>query len=360
MKRLRTALIGCGKVGRIHAKALSAIPESEFCAVCDSDAGRARAFADEFGVRGYTAIDEMLALEKIEAVCVCTPHPLHAPAAIAAAAHHAHILVEKPLAASLDDCDRMIEAARKNGVELGMVSQRRFFEPVERMKGAIDAGKIGSPILGSVLMLSWRDAAYYMSDPWRGKWETEGGGVLVNQAPHHLDLLQWFMGPVEEIIGYAKNLNHPTVEVEDTAIACLRFRNGGLGSIVVSLSQRPGIYSKVHIHGSNGASVGVQTDTGATFIAGMSEMGNPALNDIWTVPGEEGQLTEWIAEDRRQFTERRDPDYYHKLQMRDFLQSLLAGKHPRVTAEDGRAVVEIFQALYLSNREGRPVRLPIS
>lgn len=360
MNRLRTALIGCGKVGRIHAKALSAIPESEFCAVCDSDAARARAFAEEFGARGYTSIDEMLESEKIEAVSVCTPHPLHAPAALTAAQHHAHILVEKPLAASLEDCDRMIEAARENGVELGMVSQRRFFEPVERMKAAIDAGKIGTPILGTVLMLSWRDAAYYTSDPWRGKWATEGGGVLVNQAPHHLDLLQWFMGPVEEITGYAKNLNHPTVEVEDTAVACLRFRNGGIGSIVVSLCQHPGIYSKVHIHGSNGASVGVQTDTGATFIAGMSEMGDPAVNDIWTVPGEEEQLALWIAEDRRQFSARRDPDHYHKLQIRDFLQCAIIGKRPRVTADDGRAVVEIFQALYLSNRDGRPVQLPLS
>jgi predicted dehydrogenase len=360
MKRLRTGLIGCGKVGRIHAKALRAIPESEFRAVCDLDAARARAFAEEFGVGGYTSLEDMLESEKIEAVCVCTPHPLHAHAAITAAGHHAHILVEKPLAASLDDCDRMIEAARINGVELGMVSQRRFFEPVERMKAAIDAGKIGEPILGTVLMLSWRDAAYYRSDPWRGKWATEGGGVLVNQAPHHLDLLRWFMGPVAEITGYAKNLNHPTVEVEDTAIACLRFRNGSLGNIVVSLSQRPGIYSKVHIHGSNGASVGVQTDTGATFIAGMSEMGEPAQNDIWTVPGEEKQLAEWIAEDRRRFRERCDPDQYHKLQIRDFLQSALAGKRPRVTAEDGRAVVEMFQALYVSSREGRPVQLPLS
>jgi predicted dehydrogenase len=360
MNRVRTALIGCGKVGRIHARALSVIPESEFCAVCDSDATRARAFAEEFNVRGYAAIEKMLKAETIEAVCVCTPHPLHAPAAIAAARHGAHILVEKPLAATLDDCDRMIEAARKNGVELGMVSQRRFFEPVERMKSAIDAGKIGMPILGTVVMLSWRDATYYTSDPWRGKWATEGGGVLVNQAPHHLDLLQWFMGPVDEITGYAKNLNHPTVEVEDTAVGSLRFRNGGLGSIVVSLCQRPGIYSKVHVHGSNGASVGVQTDTGATFIAGMSEMGDPAVNDLWTVPGEEEQLAQWVADDRRQFVARRDPDYYHKLQVRDFLQSVIAGKRPRVTAENGRTVVEIFQALYLSNRESRPIRLPLS
>src|SRR5262249_56593669 len=126
--------------------------------------------------------------------------------------------------------------------------------------------------------------------PWRGKWDTEGGGVLVNQSPHMLDLLQWFMGPIEEVSGCWANINHPGIEVEDTAVATIRFRNGGLGCIATSVSQNPGIYTKVHIHGSNGASVGVQTDCGATFIAGVSAMSEPPLNDIWTIPGEEHGL----------------------------------------------------------------------
>ncbi len=140
-------------------------------------------------------------------------------------------------------------------------------------------------------MYSWRDRAYYQSDPWRGKWATEGGGVLVNQSPHQLDLIEWLMGDVEEVSGYWANLNHPEIEVEDTAVATLRFRSGGLGSIVTSLSQKPGFYTKVHIHGSNGASVGVETDRGATFVAGMSEIAEPPLNDLWTIPGEEHKLS---------------------------------------------------------------------
>ena len=166
------------------------------------------------------------------------------------------------------------------------------------MKAAIDAGKIGTPVLGVFQMYSWRDPAYYLSDPWRGKWDTEGGGVLVNQSPHQLDLLLWFMGPAAEVSGYWANLNHPTVEVEDTAVATIRFRNGGLGSIVTSLSQKPGIYTKVHVHGSNGASVGVETDRGPTFIAGVSAIAEPPLNDLWTIPGEEHLLAAFQAEDR--------------------------------------------------------------
>ncbi len=156
-----------------------------------------------------------------------------------------------------------------------MICQRRFFEPCQRIRQAIDDGKLGKPVLGTVTMLGWRDAAYYKSDPWRGTWKGEGGGVLVNQAPHQLDLLMWYMGEVEEMFGYWGNLNHPMIEVEDTAITVIRFKSGALGNIVVSNSQNPALYGKVTVHGSNGASVGVQTDGGAMFIAGMSNITEP-------------------------------------------------------------------------------------
>ena len=153
------------------------------------------------------------------------------------------------------------------------------------------------PILGSVAMYGWRDEAYYRSDPWRGSWQGEGGGVLVNQAPHQLDLLHWYMGEIDELFGFWANLNHPYIEVEDTAVAVLRFKNGALGNIVVSNSQNPALYGRVYVHGSNGASIGVQTDGGAMFIAGMSSITEPPINDLWTVPGEE-EIIEKVAEGR--------------------------------------------------------------
>jgi UDP-N-acetyl-2-amino-2-deoxyglucuronate dehydrogenase len=357
--RVRTALIGCGKVGRIHARALSQLPESEFVAVCDSDPKRAESFATEFNVSAFSNISEMVHECGVQVVSVCTPHPLHAVNVIEATACGAHVLVEKPLASNLRDCDLMIASAERHSRQLGVVSQRRFFEPVQRIKAAIDAGKIGNPILGTMTMLSWRDEAYYRSDPWRGKWATEGGGVLVNQSPHQLDILQWLMGPIEEITGYWGNLNHPAIEVDDTAVACVRFRTGALASIVTSVSQKPGIYTNVHIHGSNGASVGVQTDTGATFIAGVSETEEPPVNDFWTIPGEEDLLAGFIADDRARFRERRDPDHYHKLQIQDFLRAVSTGTRPLVTGQDGRIVVEMFTAIYLSTKDHRPVRFPL-
>ncbi len=356
---MKTALIGCGKVGQIHASSLCALPESELVAVCDADPDRARAFAARFGGEAFTDVAAMLDRAAPEVVTICTPHPGHAGPAILAASAGVHVLVEKPMAASLTDCDAMLDAARAGGVWLGVISQRRWFEPVRRVKDAIDSGQIGKPALGVFQMYSWREQAYYRSDPWRGRWDTEGGGVLVNQSPHQLDLLRWFLGDIEQISGDWANLNHPGVEVEDSAVAIVRFKNGALGSIVTSVSQRPGLYTKVHVHGTNGASVGVETDRGATFIAGVSEIAEPPLNDVWTIPGEEHRLAAFQAEDRAHFARIDATTYYHQLQIADFLAAVHDDRPPLVTGEDGRAVVAMFTAIYRSAREGRPIVFPL-
>ena len=359
MDTVKTALVGCGKIGRTHALALRDAPQSHFVAVCDADSERAKAFAREFGVAAFTTVDEMIAVTGAKAVAVSTPHPLHAPIVLAAIENGAHALVEKPLAASLADCDRMIAAAKTAGCKLGVISQRRLYTPALRIKRAIDAGKIGRPVLGVLMMFNWRDQAYYQSDPWRGKWDTEGGGVLVNQAPHQLDLLQWYMGPIQEVKAYWGNLNHPYIEVEDTAVAALRFQNGGLGSLVVSNSQNPGIYSKIHIHGENGASLGVQTDGGATFVAGVSSAIEPPVTDIWSVPGEENLLAQFQAEDRAAFQGLDATLHYHALQIRDFLTAIIADRDPMVTGEEGRRSVELFNAIYRSHQSGGAIALPL-
>ncbi len=357
MDRVRTALVGCGKVGQTHAQALAALAESEFVAVCDVDFERAASFASRYQARPYDDVARMLVEDRVDVVCIATPHPLHARAAIAAAQAGTHALVEKPMAAGLADCDAMLAAASLAKTKLGVISQRRWYEPVRRMKNAIEAGKIGRPVLGAFTMYSWRDPAYYLSDPWRGRWDTEGGGVLVNQSPHMLDLLGWLMDDdVALVSGYWANLNHPTVEVEDSAVAILRFSRGGLGSIVTSLSQKPGIHTKVHIHGSTGASVGVETDRGATFIAGVSAISEPPLNDLWTIPGEEGQLARFQAEDRTRFEKIDAAAHYHALQIHDFLRAVIEDRPPLVTGEDGRRVVALIEAIYQSHREGRSIK----
>lgn len=358
MREVKTGIVGCGRVGSFHAEAYTVLGESQLVGVTDHDFERAKDFARLYRVQAFRDLAEMRQAG-VEAVSICTPHPLHVEPAVEAAQLGMHVLVEKPLAITLADCDRILAAARQSGVTGGVVCQRRFYEPCLRMRRAIDQGKIGKPILGVVNMLGWRSMEYYASDPWRGTWKGEGGGVLVNQAPHQLDLLLWYMGEIEELYGNWATLNHPGLEVDDTAVAVIRFKNGGLGSLVVSNSQNPALYGKVHIHGENGASIGVQTDGGAMFIAGMSEITEPPYNDLWTVPGEEDKLPDWQREDRERFQQINSMTYYHTVQIRDFLQAILEKRAPLVTLEDGRRTVELFDAIYRCQRTRQPVRFPL-
>lgn len=359
MTKLKTGIIGCGKVAHLHAKALINLDQSDFFAVTSRSEANRNDFTSRYHVKAYKNVSEMVKNEKIDVVVVCTPHPAHKEPCIIAMESGAHVLVEKPLAACLADCDEMIRVSEQTGKILGVVSQRRFYESSMRIRRAIDDGKIGSPVLGVVYMMSWRDEAYYRSDPWRGKWNEEGGGVLVNQAPHQLDLLQWYMGEPVELFGIWANLNHPYIEVEDTAVAVIRFRNGGIGNIVVSNSQNPGIYTKVHIHGENGASVGLQTDAGSMFVAGMTGIQEAPYNDIWTIPGEEKYQKEWKEQDSAFFKNINPMEYYIQLQVEDFISAILENRKPLITGEEGRKTVELFTAIYRSQRDNKPVRWPL-
>lgn len=354
---IRIAVIGPGKVAHLHAKAVLQTPDTELVAVYGRTYSKAEAFAQQYGIRAYDNVREMVTREKVDLCLVCTTHPAHRAPTVAAFDAGAHVLVEKPLASSLEDCDAMIEAAKRNNRYLGVISQRRFYAPSMRIREAIDSGKIGKPILGTIQMLGWRDENYYQSDAWRGTWAEEGGGVLVNQSPHQLDLLAWYMGEIDEVFGVWRNLNHPYIEVDDTALAIVKFKNGGLGNIIVSNSQKPGIFGKVHVHGENGASVGVQTDGGALFIAGMSSITDPPVNDLWTVPGEESLLAQLVAEDTAFFNTIDATVYYFGLQIADFRDAIRENRPPLVTGEDGRNVVALFQAIYESTKTGLPVKL---
>lgn len=360
MEKLKTAIIGAGKVAHLHASALMEIEESVFTAVCSRSEERAETFAERYQVKPYTDVEEMITAGGVQAVMVCTPHPAHAEVSLKAMAAGAHVMVEKPLASSLADCDLMIAAAKRAQVKLGMISQRRLYAPVQRIKKAIEDGKLDQPVLGTVTLFGWRDRAYYESDPWRGTWQDEGGGVLVNQSPHQLDILQWLMGPIAEVFGCWANLNHPYIEVEDTALAIIRFKSGALGNIIVSNSQNPALYGKVAVFGRNGAAAGVQTDGGAMFVPGLSTITAPPLNDMWTVPGEEQLLQQWQEEDAAFFQRIDATRYYHQLQIQDFLRAIIENRDPMVTGEEGRKTVELFSAIYRAHREGTIIKLPLA
>jgi UDP-N-acetyl-2-amino-2-deoxyglucuronate dehydrogenase len=353
------SIAGCSRVAHLHAKAIRNIPNARLTGVWSRTSETAKTFAEVHKTEAYPSISAMVRDNKTDLVLVCSAHPYHRDPAIEAAQAGSNVLVEKPLASNLQDCDDVIKSCRENGTKLGVISQRRWYEPVRRVKAAIDQGKIGNPVLATITMLGWRDKAYYDSDEWRGSWKTEGGGVLVNQSPHQLDIMMWFMGEIDEVYGIWRNLNHPYIEADDTALAIVKFKSGAIGNILVSNSQKPGIYGKVQVHGANGASVGVQTDGGAMFIAGKTGVTEPPVNDLWTIPGEEHLLKEWIKEDTDTFN-RLDPTiYYMQCQIEDFIRSIENGTEPGVTGDDGRKTVELFTAIYRSSRDNAPVKFPL-
>jgi predicted dehydrogenase len=360
MKTYKVGIVGLGKVAHLHAQALKEIANAEFTAGCSRSLDKAGEFCAPYGAKPYENITSMVSENGLDLVIICTPHPNHLKPTVEAFQAGAHVLVEKPLASTLQDCDAMIAAGKQYQRKLGVISQRRWYPPTLRVKQALDEGKIGKPVLITINMLGWRDEAYYDSDDWRGTWDKEGGGVMVNQAPHQLDLFCWLMGPIKEVYGHWANLNHPYIEVEDTALAIVKFESGAIGNIILSNSQKPGIYGKIQVHGENGASVGVQTEGGAMFIAGMAPITEPPVNDLWTIPGEEDKLEEFTKEDEALFDRINPMEYFIRLQIAEFLDALDHNREPLVNGEQARQTVELFTAIYRSNRDNKPIKFPLS
>jgi predicted dehydrogenase len=348
MNKVRFGIIGTGGIARHHAVALRALQDdAELVSCADVDVARAQAFAATHEIpKSYDSARALLDAGGIDVVCVCTPHPQHAEPLILAARRGIHGVVEKPFTATLADADRALEAARQNGTKLSVVSQRRWLPAARRIRRAIDDGKLGDRVvLGETYCEMWRDAAYYARDAWRGHWDTEGGGVLMNQSPHNIDFLLHYMGPAEEIFGYWANLNHPYVEIEDNAVAVIRFRSGGLGIVKGTVSMNPP--RRIHgvtLVGASGATVSLDCWDFAT-----------AQNDVWTIPGDEDKVAEWRQQDLA-FGTGELPNF-HAYQLRDVISAIRTDRPPAVTGEDGRRVVAIIQGIYESSRTGRPVRL---
>ena len=348
MSKFRFGIVGTGGIARQHAAALQALSDDATLVACaDVELARAQQFAATFEVsRAYNSARAMLDAGGLDVVCVCTPHPQHAEPLILAAERGIHGVVEKPMTPTLAEADRVLEAAAKNGTKLSVVSQRRWLPAAQRIRRAIDDGKLGSRIiLGETYCEMWRDSAYYARDAWRGRWDTEGGGVMMNQSPHNLDFLVWYMGPAEEIFGYWSNVNHPYVEIEDNAVAVIKFKSGGLGIVKGTVSMNP----PRRIHG-----VTLVGESGPTVSLDCWEFAT-AQNDIWTVPEDQDKLGEWRVHD--QSIGSGELPNFHAYQLRDVIDAFRTGREPAVTGEDGRRVVAIIQGIYESGRTGRPVKL---
>lgn len=235
-QKLSIALVGCGRIAKRHAELLGSgtIAQTVLAAVCDTDADRAQVYGDHFKVPSYTDMDQMMQDGVIDAVSILTPSGLHAEHVLRLAPDGKHLIVEKPLALTLEDADAMIAACDRHGCKLFVVKQNRFNVPVVKLRQALEAKRFGKLVMGPVRVRWCRRQDYYDQDAWRGTWAMDGG-VLTNQASHHIDLLQWMMGDVESVMAMSRTAL-VDIETEDTAVAILCFRNGDLGTIAPAKS----------------------------------------------------------------------------------------------------------------------------
>jgi hypothetical protein len=256
MSTLRCALVGCGRIAKRHAELLgnSQIANARLAAVCDIVPSRAEAIGTQFGVPSYTDMHDMMRREAIDVIVVLTESGLHADHVVALARYGKHIVVEKPMALTLSDADRMIAACDAARIRLFVIKQNRFNVPVVKLREALEAGRFGKLVMGTVRVRWCRTQQYYDQDPWRGTWALDGG-VLANQASHHIDMLEWMMGDVDSVFAMSRTAL-VEVETEDTAVVALRFANGALGLIEATTATRPkDLEGSISVLGEGGAVV---------------------------------------------------------------------------------------------------------
>jgi predicted dehydrogenase len=291
----------------------------------------------------------MLAHPGLDVVCVCTPSGAHLEPAVSAAKAGKHVVVEKPLEITLERCDAIIAACDGANVRLCTIFPSRFSPANLALKAAIDAGRFGKLTLGDTYVKWWRTQEYYDSGGWRGTWDLDGGGALMNQAIHNVDLLAWLMGDVASVQAITATLVHERIEVEDTAVAAVRFRNGALGVIEAATSAYPGLLKRTEIHGEHGSARVEQDDVTLWSFADTHPEDLAIQAKIKAASGYGAG-----ASDPRGINHSG-----HREQLADFLRAIETGTAPLVDGREGRRSVEIIRAIYRSSQTGRAVDLPL-
>ncbi len=332
---------GCGVISNWHMRAILASNGGYPVGAVDIKPEYSEALCKRYGIRQFMTPDEMLECPEVDVVCICTPSGFHAENATKAIKAGKHVLVEKPLALNTDGCDEIIEAAKKQNVKVGVVSQLRFAETTRRLKSLITCGELGRVVTADLFMKYYRSQEYYDASKWRGTWELDGGGALMNQGIHGIDTLLYIMGPVKSVYGMARTLAR-NIEVEDTASAVLEFANGTLGLIQGTTSVYPGYPREIVISGTKGT-VGISEEI---FIEWNIE-GKSIPDDIKLGGG----MSSGASDPQNISNEG------HLAQINDFIESIRTDRRPAVDLREGRRAVELITAIYESSRTRRPMDL---
>lgn len=341
-------IVGCGMIAGFHAKAVKEAG-GKLVACFDALPESAARFAEANGCKAYSDLKAMLADPGVQIVTICTPSGAHLDPALAAAEAGKHLIVEKPLEITLERCDNIIAACEKNGVLLATVFHSRFHQSLLRLKEAIDAGRFGRMTMGDAIVKWYRTQEYYDSGAWRGTWELDGGGALMNQAIHTIDLLTWLMGPVKEVTAQIALLAHQRIAVEDTAVATVRFENGALGMIQGSTAVYPGYLKRIEIHGSTGSAV-IEEEDIIKWDFAVSVDADAEIREAMTNRHSSGGGAA-------------DPSaighHGHAMLFADLMQAVAEKRKPKIDGYEGRRSVEIILAIYEAAQSGKAVALPL-
>ncbi|WNB92637.1 Gfo/Idh/MocA family oxidoreductase [Bacillus sp. NEB1478] len=339
----RFGIIGCGVISHTHAEEISKIKGAKLVAVADVVEDCAKSVAQTYGVDWYSDYLELLKRDDIDIVNILTPSGMRAEVVIEAARHGKHIIAEKPIDVTYEKATSMIQACRDAGVKLAVISQHRFDMSTVKVKKSIEEGKFGRLVLGECAVNWYRTQGYYDSGAWRGTWAMDGGGALMNQSIHTIDLLQYLVGPVDSVFAHTATLAHERIEVEDVAVSTVKFKNGALGTIVGTTSAFPGLSARLEVFGTNGSAVIEHDKLTHLFVKSKDpeeQINNLAEKDL----------------------DAHDPStvfgYAHRLQIEDMMHAIREDREPLVNGEEGLKPLEIILAIYESAKTGKEIKLP--
>jgi predicted dehydrogenase len=334
-------------IARFHARALAELPEARLKALVSRNPANARAVADEAHTACdiYTELASVLERRDVQIVIITTPSGAHMEPAVAAAQAGKHVVVEKPLEITLDRCDRIIDACTRNRVQLCTIFPSRFGDANLALKKAVMAGRFGRVTLGETACQWWRPQSYYDEGGWKGTQALDGGGALMNQAIHNVDLLLWLLGPVTHVCGFLATLAHERIEVEDTAVACLRFASGALGVIQAATSVHPGWPKTVAVHGDRGSALIEQDDVWRWELTPETEEDRAIKDRFARKTGASGGASNPASISH----------IGHTRQLADFVRAVSSGTPPSVDGHEGRRAVEVILGLYRSAETGKVV-----
>ncbi len=345
MKVWNFGIVGAGLIADFHARTIADIPNAKLVACCDKILDKAEKLADKYSCQAFDNYDDMFEMAELDIVTIATPSGLHKEPAIAAAKAGKHVICEKPLEVTLERIDAMIEAHKKAGTLLGGVFQNRFTDAQSVLKKAIKSGRFGTITYAGVYVPWWRTDEYY-KDSWHGTWKLDGGGALMNQSIHMVDMLCDLMPPVDSVQAYTAKLGHPQIEAEDTAVAVLRFINGALGVIYGTTASYPGQFKRFEITGTKGTVVYLEDSFTVWQFADERPEDEQIRKQFGKVKGGGG-----VADPAAISHE------LHRRNFKTFIDTLESGKDFALSGTEARKAVELILAIYKAAKDQKLVKL---